>query len=515
MAGLTRTELDGRSHWISLQQFEMMLASARGLLDDDQQFKDACGYELKDSWGAIRFAMLATSVGLVYEMSSKTITMVSAISAYSSERTSRNSLTMRYTTTRVESRLMCLSRHGALTAMPMIFGLPRAQLSETSCVARGDAFCSYHLRWYEQRRWLPNLLGAALGLALALALGQLSRTVPLWASLPLLGWAAGHIYELRRTNRANLLLGEEINEALRVALRDDVEARQEILELQQRQQQWARLMEQQVADRTATLSEVVEGIQQLQKQRMSTLLGFSHDLRSPLAALTMNASMLREYIEDSPEARELVDDLEGSSKRMMTMLEELVATAKAERGFEQIAPQPLEVPPLVDRLRRRLRALTHGRDVRISAFATREAPDRIETDTLVFDRVVDNLLTNAAKYTERGSIVVEVGGLPGFLTIKVSDTGKGIESIDIERIFQVDGSDQAKRAPHSFGVGLSVAVQLLAQIGGRLEVMSKSNFGTTFWAHFPIQAPSPARTVTPGQGEIFQSVVTIRKAQGA
>jgi signal transduction histidine kinase len=133
----------------------------------------------------------------------------------------------------------------------------------------------------------------------------------------------------------------------------------------------------------------------------------------------------------------------------------------------------------------------------------------------VFDRVVDNLLTNAAKYTDRGSIVVEVGGVPGFLTIKVSDTGKGIESTDIERIFQAEGSDQSKRAPHSFGVGLSVVVQLLAQIGGRLDVMSKPHSGTTFWAHFPVEAQTPVRpTMASGEREILHRVVTVRKAEG-
>src|SRR5690606_21507544 len=113
--------------------------------------------------------------------------------------------------------------------------------------------------------------------------------------------------------------------------------------------------------------------------------------------------------------------------------------------------------------------------------------DRIETDPLIFERVIDNLCTNAAKYTERGSIVLELDGRPGFLVLKISDTGRGIAPERLEKIFAADSSPDAERAARSLGVGLSVVVTLMGQIGGRVEVMSKVGRGTTFWAHFPLE----------------------------
>ena len=124
---------------------------------------------------------------------------------------------------------------------------------------------------------------------------------------------------------------------------------------------------------------------------------------------------------------------------------------------------------------------------------TREAPDVIYFDPLVFDRVTDNLLTNAAKYTERGSIVVEVTGNDDFIIIQVSDSGRGIDETELERIFQPGGSSKDHRANDSFGVGLSVVLQLLEQVGGSLEVMSQPGRGTTFWANFPIGSESTLR----------------------
>jgi signal transduction histidine kinase len=197
-----------------------------------------------------------------------------------------------------------------------------------------------------------------------------------------------------------------------------------------------------------------------------------------------------------------------------------VTLASTEAGLIRVNPERMDVPPLVDVLRRRARAFAHDRDIRVSVLSTREAPPSIVTDRLVFDRVTDNLLTNATKYTERGSIVVELDGKPGFLTIKVSDTGRGIEPREIERIFTPEGSDPKHREVGSHGVGLSVVVQLLGQIGGKLEVKSMPGKGTTFWAHFPEVLEKPekvegAATVKPRPSaeELIGQVVNIRKSQ--
>jgi signal transduction histidine kinase len=157
----------------------------------------------------------------------------------------------------------------------------------------------------------------------------------------------------------------------------------------------------------------------------------------------------------------------------------------------------------------------------VSTLASRETPARIETDLLLFDRVIDNLLTNAAKYTERGSIVIELDGKPGFLTVKVSDTGRGIEEEDIRKIFEPDGSAKEARAKYSHGVGLSVVVRLLSLIGGRLEVMSLPGMGTTFWAHFPVEISKAEEEVATTEErvrdddpDLLNKVVTIHRSKG-
>jgi signal transduction histidine kinase len=317
---------------------------------------------------------------------------------------------------------------------------------------------------------------------------------PLWAALPLIGGLAGYAFELRRTNKANLAIGEEVNDALRDLARDDAESRHEVIEHHRRQREWTRLMEEQVAERTTALDAVLEQIQALQAARSTAILGHSHDLKGPFAVLYSGCELLYEQRDRlEAEARSIVEDHMGAAGQARALLDRLMELARSGNEALKLTPVMLEVEPLVEILRRRVRAFALGRDIRVSSFATREAPPRIETDRLLFDRVVDNLLTNAAKYTERGSIVVELDGKPGFLTIKVSDTGRGIAPEEIARIFSPRGSDPQRRSEGSHGVGLSVVVQLMAQIGGELEVMSLPGKGTTFWAHFPVAMAADQR----------------------
>ena len=314
---------------------------------------------------------------------------------------------------------------------------------------------------------------------------------------------------------------------------DEAEARSEIVDMHLRQREWIRLMEQQVSERTNTLERIVEGLEGLHESRVTTIHGFSHDLRNPVFVVRGNTQFLRERFPDGEEG-DALRDMETATRQIEAMVAGLMDVATAETGSAKLTPRPVAVAPLAETFRRRLKALVHGRDIKVSVFCTREAPDEIMIDPLVFDRVVDNLLTNAAKYTDRGSILLELGGTPGaaplegsapandvvgpagYLTLKLSDTGQGIAAAQVERIFRPRPADEPSSRADSYGVGLSSAVRLLAQIQGRLDVMSKPGVGTTFWAHFPALPPAHKR-LAPGEDNlesIITRVVTIRKAEG-
>ncbi|MCL2722843.1 MAG: HAMP domain-containing histidine kinase [Polyangiaceae bacterium] len=527
-AQLSVEEIDRSTYWVSLEQIESFLAAARMHIPDDNTFLKACGYRFNESYDVIRYMVQALTEQQFFEAAVKTAKFMTRISHFEILRSARNEFEVRYFSTRPESRLLCLSRQASWLYGPTIWAMPPAHLTEKACIARGDDYCEYHLRWFDRRRLLPILGGAALGAAVAAATAAgdlVSPAITLPVLLPILGALLGYLYELRRAQRANLRISSEVNQVLRDFAHAESEARSEIIALHQRQRDWIRLMEQQVAERTATLETVVHGLQGLQQSRVTTLRGFSHDLRNPLFVVRGNTQFLRDRIQDV-EGSEALHDMETATAQIDEMLTRLMEVATQDPGFVRLAPEPQPVAPLAEMYRRRLKALVHGRDIKVSVFCTREAPDEIVIDPLVFDRVVDNFLTNAAKYTHQGSILLEISGTPlsllegdssqspGFLTLKLSDTGEGISPADVQRIFRPRPNDAPPSRPDSYGIGLSSVVRLLAQIGGRIDVMSKPAVGTTFWAHFPVKPIATKRaSAEETLDNMITNVVTIRKVE--
>ena len=531
-AGLDASAIEGSTHWLTVKQCESFLELARGLVEDDDAFLRACGEQFSESMGAVRFMVRALSVQKFFEAAAKMSQQLVRVSQFEVVESKRSSFVVRYTSDRPESRLLCISRQAAWVYGPTMWGLPLAQLTEKACIARGDHCCEYHLTWFERGRFYPIALGLAAGVGAAVLVGGNGHGWAASVALPLLGAAVAHLLELRRTSASNLAFVQDLNNVLRTVSQDEVEARSEIVALHHRQREWIRLMEREVVERTMALEKIVEGLDGLQQSRVSTIRGFSHDLRNPLFVVRGNTQFLREKFKDGDEG-DALRDTEAATLQIEAMLAKLMEVATHDTGFVKLTPRPVLVAPLAETFRRRLKALVHGRDIKVSVFCTREAPSDIFIDPLVFDRVVDNLLTNAAKYTDRGSILLELSGIPaaaralsvvgaesggaeGFLTLKLSDTGHGIAASDVERIFRPRPVDEAKR-PNSYGVGLSSVVRLLAQVGGRLDVMSKADVGTTFWAHFPVKPLEHKRAVGVDDNleSIITRVVTIRKAEGA
>lgn len=494
------SDFDLNNRWVSWQAFEAILAKARSLMKNDEEFKQACTYRVKEAYGPLRYILWATTPALVLGEACKNLALVTSSGQLTLTGHGRTWGHMSFKSSVPFSRLNCLARQAQSAALPTLWGLPPAHFREDACVARGDPTCELHAYWYERRRWLPVAFGGAIFAALGYLLTRIGfASVPTPVAMGLLGGMVGYVLEARRAERANESTRKEVMDAFRQVAHEEADARRELLEMHSRQKEWTRLVEEEMGARTTAFQKLASGVKELHEARATTLLGFSHDLRNPLQIIQMCAEYLRTNgaLTDNPDAADAVQDIGQAVDRMRRMLGDLVQVTKAQRDFVTMEPKPVETAELSESLRGRLRALVHGRDVRTTVFSTREVPEQVDIDPLALDRIIDNLLTNAAKYTERGSIVVELDGSPGFLVLKVSDTGCGIEAHALERVFEVGGSTVESRRGDSFGVGLSVVVQLLDQMGGRLEVMSKPGSGTTFWVYVPIRQRDRALSIPP------------------
>lgn len=510
-AGLTPNHLNGQTHWIGISRHAALLRAMRAELESDDEFFEASLYQCAETHGLVRFLVTLSSPLYAYERGCQMFALASRVSRMSVEPINNRRLRLIYTTTRPETRLMCLNRMALVTATPTLWGLPRARIESKRCVASGDDCCEYELTVYESPRWLPATVGALLGAAASVFLSSLNIESSYALLLgPLVGALVGHIVELHRVNRYNVETGLRGQELFHELAKDEADARRELMAIQKRQSEWLELMDEQLAERSAALQEVVDRIRGFHQSTHSTIRGLSHDLRNPLQVLFLEADLLERHQDKlGPRGPEVVQEHISAVRKIQQLLNELMEFVTSERVHMELTPEPIDVTELTARMRRQLRALVYGKPIRSSVFRVREAPDQVVVDAMVLDRIIDNLLSNAAKYTQSGSIVVEVAGTPGFLILKISDTGRGMEEENLERAFVSGATEAANRQSGSYGIGLSVVVDLLGRIGGRLEVMSKPNVGTTFWVHIPVRADERAELE---EAPDSSKVLTIRRA---
>lgn len=474
--GIPPQKIHKNDEWITHEQLERVLSAVRELAGSDEEFMRVCTYELKKQYGAFLLIVRGMSIPTTFKMMARTSPMVCRASRFDVIDSSRTSVRVRYTTQHDESRLSCLSRQAQLKMGPTLFlGMAPAKLSERSCVAHGDDCCEYDLSWYEPVRLRFVLAGVALGAGVA-ALLPTSWVLPAlsFSLLPLLGGIAGASVELRRLLDEHLRFSDTTAREMEDVVRMHSQAMDELNALQDRERNWNRALEDAVAERTKRLNAVVRRLQSALRRRTNEFPAVTAPSAADDGAPAPTPDLALADA-DAPVA--------SRSDRVSKLMGELVDIAGEDPVKRSDAPETVQIDDLVVRIRRHLRAMIVGRDVRVTVFQTREAPETIVTVRSILERIIDNLVFNASRHTDRGSIVVEVGGTPGSLLLKLSDTGEGVST---ERLQQVFGNESVGGgALNEHSSGLSSTARLLDNLGGRLEIMTEPAVGTTLWVYFP------------------------------
>jgi signal transduction histidine kinase len=470
--GLPPAVLERQTGWISHERFEHFLAAAREIIGSDEEFMRACAYDFKKQYGPFALIMRSMSLPGLYQLSARTMHMVCSVGRFEVSQSSRTSVRLLYYTERHESRLVCLSRQAAIKETPTMFlGMPPAKLVEHSCVAHGDACCDYELSWYEPLRMRLIAAGAATGslVAWALPAGIAEPTLSI-SLLALVGAMTGGLLEMRRLLHLQRGFADETTMEMEKVIVAHAQATDDLNALRERERDWNRQIEERVATRTRKLNEVIERLQTVLRHRSGA---------HPVA--TKDAETLTQR----PHGNRLAS-METAVDSVSRLVGELVNIASDDATKREMKPEPVNVDSVVAQVRRQLKALMTGRNIRVTVFQTREAPATIHTVRPVLDRVLDNLLFNASRHTDHGTVVVEASGTPGSLLVKVSDTGSGLSKERLEEVFGTT-KDSGQLPTHDRS-SLAYAARLLDQIGGRLEIMSEPGVGTTVWMYLPVNA---------------------------
>lgn len=513
--GIDPVQIQRSDAWISVATAERLLVWLRRNVDGDAEFMRASAYEMRKVYGPMSLVFRLLTVRGGYQALTSNAHLATKVGKFDLVATTRTSARIRYTSTASESRLMCLSRQAQQKAMPGIWwGTSPAAVEEHSCLAHGDGACEYTVHWREAPRMWGPIAGTTVGLLAAGVWLAKDLAVPgglMAVSFVVIGLLIGLAWEHRRLVAGYNKLAASMTEESEAMVGEHARAVDEAFALHERERRWSAHLEGTLATRRARLDQVLN--QFGGEDRETKLRTLSHDLSNPLTVLTTMLASLAEDPSRSTEDSNVLDATLAATEQLRRLVRELSLIARADEAAQVIARDVVEVEPLTSRVRRQLTATLVNRDIRPSVFKTREAPPVVITDALALERVVDNILTNTCKYTERGSIVVEVSGTPGYLLLKVSDTGRGITSERLEQVFFGGEADPNPMMGESHGAGLSIVVGLLDQIGGRLEIMSKPDEGTTIWVYVPVEPPADAAESGErggGTQERFRRVVRIR-----
>jgi signal transduction histidine kinase len=210
------------------------------------------------------------------------------------------------------------------------------------------------------------------------------------------------------------------------------------------------------------------------------LRSVSHELRAPVNSILGLASLLADGDLDE-EQRVQVGYLDTSARALLGMVNELLDLARAESGRQHVRRARVDLPALVAELGATVRPLLRpGVDLRLAV------PDGlvVHTDPELLGRVLRNLLTNAAKFTEQGALAVEVTG-PGDadgVVIRVRDTGLGIATEHLDAVFDefFQVPNRLQPSVKGTGLGLPYARRVAEALGGTLEASSEVGRGSTF-----------------------------------
>jgi signal transduction histidine kinase/DNA-binding NarL/FixJ family response regulator len=223
------------------------------------------------------------------------------------------------------------------------------------------------------------------------------------------------------------------------------------------------------------------------------LANMSHEIRTPMnGVLGMIELLSRTGLDDKQ--RRYLGTLQTSAGGLMSVLNDILDFSKIEAGKMELREENCRVRALLDEVTELFAPRAELRGVQIEAVVAADVPSQVEADTERVRQVLSNLVGNAVKFTESGTITVraaveEYKGQLLQLRFEVEDSGVGIEPALQGKLFeafsQIDGSLTRKHG--GTGLGLAICKQLVALMKGRIGVTSELGKGSTFWFVLPLR----------------------------
>jgi CheY-like chemotaxis protein/CHASE3 domain sensor protein len=293
-------------------------------------------------------------------------------------------------------------------------------------------------------------------------------------------------------------------------------------------------LEQQQAELEQTNSQLEEQAQELERQRddlekakdaiqakanevelasrykSDFLANMSHELRTPLNSSLILAKLLADNSDGNltPQQIQFAQTIQSSGNDLLNLINDILDLSKIEAGHVEIRPEAVSVERMLASLRHLFEPLAANKNLQLSMTVAADTPAVIQTDPQRLEQVLKNLLANAIKFTEKGSVSLTIRRHGNNdLALSIKDTGIGIAEDQQKRIFEAfhQADSTISRKFGGTGLGLSISRELVRLLGGRFQIESRLGAGSTFTVIIPQEfdvalvrtarpEPAPAQT---------------------
>lgn len=257
-----------------------------------------------------------------------------------------------------------------------------------------------------------------------------------------------------------------------------------------------------------------EEIQRIMNQRERLLLTITHDIKAPAASISGFIDLMKDYV-SNPQGIECLQNIKNSAAHLSHLVASLLDYHQLENGLMKVQPTSFSPAQLVAesvegmRLRAEEKGLGISFECKMKGMGTSDSPMKKEffrADAFRIRQILDNLVSNAIKYTDQGSVTIQaqvskVMGKP-MLTLSVKDTGKGMTNEEKQKVFHAFTRLKSAQGIEGTGLGLSITQELVSLLGGEIILHSTQGKGSTFIITIPVEPAPKEDTQDKNQSEL-------------